>query len=132
MHLHDLGAVQAYASHEKARTSLVKHLFKPTIHPSHTKVYELEADRKLAEMNQLRDSIRIDFITGNMDKPAGQFLLTRLIKKMPVDSLRYFYRLIPVEMKKVNLPGSSVTRSIRMPITASVRQITCFPFQEVP
>lgn len=100
MHLHDLGAVQAYASHEKARTSLVKHLFKPTIHPSHTKVYELEADRKLAEMNQLRDSIRIDFITGNMDKPAGQFLLTRLIKKMPVDSLRYFYRLIPVEMKK--------------------------------
>lgn len=31
---------------------------------------------------------------------AGQFLLTRIMKKLSPDSLRHFYRLIPVEMKK--------------------------------
>lgn len=35
-----------------------------------------------------------------MDKYAGQFLLTRIMKKLSPDSLRQFYRLIPVEMKK--------------------------------
>ena len=61
---------------------------------------ELEVDIELHAAQQERDSIRIDFIESNMDKYAGQFLLTRIMKKLSPDSLRQFYRLIPVEMKK--------------------------------
>lgn len=81
MLLHSLGAVQ-----KKAYSS--------------SSSYELEVDTKLQEAQAKRDSIRLRFIGQNMDKYAGQFLLTRIMKKMTVDSLRQFYHLIPIEMKK--------------------------------
>lgn len=81
MFLHNLGAIQ-----KKAHAA--------------TSSYELEVDTKLHEAQTKRDSIRAHFIGGNMDQYAGPFLLTRIMKKMTVDSLRQFYRLIPVEMKK--------------------------------
>lgn len=62
--------------------------------------YELDVDKELHEAQLRRDSIRLRFIGNNMDKYAGQFLLTRIMKKMVVDSLRQFYRHIPVDMKK--------------------------------
>ena len=61
---------------------------------------ELEVDIELHAVQRERDSVRIAFIGENMDKYAGQFLLTRIMKKLSPDSLRQFYRLIPVEMKK--------------------------------
>lgn len=61
---------------------------------------ELEVDIELHAAQRERDSVRIAFIGENMDKYAGQFLLTRIMKKLSPDSLRQFYRLIPVEMKK--------------------------------
>ncbi len=60
----------------------------------------LPQDWELAQIEKERDSIRLDFIRHHMHQAAGQFLLTRIMKQMPVDSLREFYRLIPVEMKR--------------------------------
>lgn len=62
--------------------------------------YELNEEIEVNKLMQIRDSARIDFIRKNMDKYAGQFLLTRMMKKMPPDSLRQFYQLIPVKMKR--------------------------------
>lgn len=60
---------------------------------------ELPVDIELNAATRSRDSIRLSFISKNMDKPAGQFLLTRIMKQLSPDSIRMFYRLIPVEMK---------------------------------
>lgn len=46
------------------------------------------------------ESIKRSSFGENMDKYAGQFLLTRIMKQLSMDSLRQFYRLVPVEMKK--------------------------------
>lgn len=64
--------------------------------PSHV----LVVDEELEQAGRERDSVRAIFISHNMDKYAGQFLLTRIMKKLSPDSLRQFYRLIPVEMKR--------------------------------
>lgn len=85
MFLHDLGAIGKKRQQDGKDTP---------------KTSELDVDIKLHAAQQERDSIRIDFIGKNMDKYAGQFLLTRIMKKLSPDSLRQFYRLIPVEMKK--------------------------------
>lgn len=85
MFLHDLGAIGKKRQQDGKDTP---------------KTSELDVDIKLHAAQQERDSIRIDFINKNMDKYAGQFLLTRIMKKLSPDSLRQFYRLIPVEMKK--------------------------------
>lgn len=85
MFLHDLGAIGKKRQQDGKDTP---------------KTSELDVDIKLHAAQQKRDSIRIDFIGKNMDKYAGQFLLTRIMKKLSPDSLRQFYRLIPVEMKK--------------------------------
>ena len=60
----------------------------------------LEVDWELKHVEQTRDSVRLDFAYNNMDTYAGQFLLTRFMKQVSIDSLRQFYRLIPVEMKR--------------------------------
>lgn len=85
MFLHDLGAIGKKRQQDGKDTP---------------KTSELDVDIILHAAQQERDSIRIDFIGKNMDKYAGQFLLTRIMKKLSPDSLRQFYRLIPVEMKK--------------------------------
>lgn len=56
-------------------------------------------DDELSATEHLRDSIRFQFVYGNMDTYAAQFLLTRFMKLVCIDSLRRFYRLIPVDMK---------------------------------
>jgi formylglycine-generating enzyme required for sulfatase activity len=63
-------------------------------------LYDREGiDRELAAAEYTRDSLRFEFIYSHMDTYAGQFLLTRFMKLISVDSLRQFYRQIPVEMK---------------------------------
>ncbi|MDH6303576.1 formylglycine-generating enzyme required for sulfatase activity [Parabacteroides sp. PF5-5] len=60
----------------------------------------LDVDWELKQVEHERDSIRFEFVYSHMDTYAGQFLLTRFMKLISIDSLRQFYRLIPVEMKK--------------------------------
>ncbi|MDD2438088.1 MAG: SUMF1/EgtB/PvdO family nonheme iron enzyme [Massilibacteroides sp.] len=60
----------------------------------------LDVDWELKEVDHVRDSIRLDFVYKHMDTYAGQFLLTRFMKQVSIDSLRQFYRLIPVDMKR--------------------------------
>ena len=62
--------------------------------------FELATDIELHAAILKRDSLRMEFIARNMDKQAGQFLLTQVMKKISVDSLYHFYRLIPPAMKK--------------------------------
>lgn len=62
--------------------------------------YRLDAEIQLEKTISSRDSIRSAFIQNNMDKYAGQFLLTRVMKKLTPDSLQALYRRIPVEMKR--------------------------------
>lgn len=100
MYLHDLGAVGKPASENGARKNRIVVPFLNFGNRPRAKAVELEVDLELERAQQERDSIRALFISQNMDKYAGQFLLTRLMKKMPMDSLRGFYRMIPVEMKK--------------------------------
>lgn len=99
MFLHDLGATGKKRPGDKNKSSVLQSInnFNSNTAP---KTYELETDIELHAAQQERDSIRITFIEKNMDKYAGQFLLTRIMKKLTPDSLRQFYRLIPVEMKK--------------------------------
>jgi len=62
--------------------------------------YDRQAiDKELATTEHLRDSVRFGFVYNHMDTYAGQFLLTRFMRLISIDSLRQFYRLIPVEMK---------------------------------
>lgn len=106
MFMHELGAVSRNRPKEKGskkNISVLSSVLGSSGSPAHT----LEVDEELEQAQQERDSIRIAFISRNMDKYAGQFLLTRLMKKMTPDSLRQFYRLIPVEMKR-----SKFTRQI--------------------
>lgn len=63
-------------------------------------LYDREGiDRELAAVEYTRDSLRFEFIYDHMDTYAGQFLLTRFMRLVSVDSLRQFYRQIPVDMK---------------------------------
>lgn len=59
----------------------------------------LDVDWELKDVEHLRDSIRLDYVYKHMDTYAGQFLLTRFMKQVSIDSLRQFYRLIPMDMK---------------------------------
>lgn len=100
MYLHDLGATGKQASNPTSgKNKIVIPFLKFGSQPP-AKTAELEVDIELARAQHGRDSVRALFISQNMDKYAGQFLLTRLMKKMPMDSLRGYYRMIPVEMKK--------------------------------
>lgn len=49
---------------------------------------------------RIRDSLRMNYITEHMDKAAGQLLLTRVMRKMPPDSVRRFYEKIPPQTRK--------------------------------
>lgn len=100
MYLHDLGATGKQAPNETSRKNKIVIPFLKFGSQPGAKTAELEADVELARAQHERDSLRALFISQNMDKYAGQFLLTRLMKKMPMDSLRGYYRMIPVEMKK--------------------------------
>ena len=62
--------------------------------------YKLKEEIEIEQVTQLQDSIRATFIQTHMDQYAGQFLLTRIMKDLPPDSLKALYRRIPVEMKK--------------------------------
>ncbi|MBS6576914.1 MAG: SUMF1/EgtB/PvdO family nonheme iron enzyme [Parabacteroides goldsteinii] len=99
MFLHDLGATGKKKDDDKKKKTLKLSFGGGSPRPVRGS-QELEVDIELHAAQQERDSIRIDFIESNMDKYAGQFLLTRIMKKLSPDSLRQFYRLIPVEMKK--------------------------------
>jgi len=67
-------------------------------------IYELDVDLALRQATHSRDSIRLNFIRENMDRPSGQFMLTRIMKNMSMDSLRQFYRSIPPEMRQNRFP----------------------------
>ncbi len=97
MYLHDLRAKKDKRLGNKKMAKAALESIKKEMA---AKTFEPQTDLKLRIAQQERDSIRIDFIESNMDKYAGQFLLTRIMKKLSPDSLRQFYRLIPVEMKK--------------------------------
>ena len=98
---HELGAIGKKRSDgkEKKKPAFLQSLSNLNAQPVRGS-QELDVDIELHATQQKRDSIRIAFIGDNMDKYAGQFLLTRIMKKLSPDSLRQFYRLIPVEMKK--------------------------------
>ena len=97
MYLHDLRAKKDKRLGNKKMAKAALESIKKEMA---AKTFEPQTDLKLRIAQQERDSIRISFIEHNMDKYAGQFLLTRIMKKLSPDSLRQFYRLIPVEMKK--------------------------------
>lgn len=99
MFQHELGAVGRKKNDDKKKKAFMQSLSSLSSKPVRG-IQELEVDIELHAAQQERDSIRIAFIENNMDKYAGQFLLTRIMKKLSPDSLRQFYRLIPVEMKK--------------------------------
>lgn len=60
----------------------------------------LIADFQKDKLSEQRDSLRLLFIYNNMDKNAGLFELTRIMKFLPVDTLRNLYRLIPNDLRK--------------------------------
>lgn len=60
----------------------------------------LQCDIEMNKASNERDSLRLLFIENNMDKLAGQFLLTKVMKNMIPDSRRTFYNRIPVTMKQ--------------------------------
>lgn len=62
--------------------------------------YKLREEIEIEQLSRRLDSIRSVFIQNHMNQYAGQFLLTRVMKNIPPDSLKALYRLIPVEMKK--------------------------------
>lgn len=98
MALHEMGAI-GKRSRGKKKPAFLESLSNLNAQPVRGS-RELDVDIELHAAQQERDSIRLAFIGKNMDKYAGQFLLTRIMKKLTPDSLRQFYRLIPVEMKK--------------------------------
>ncbi|RHJ79594.1 formylglycine-generating enzyme family protein [Parabacteroides sp. AM08-6] len=83
--------------------------------------YELDEEIELNKLTAIRDSLRILFIKNNMDKYAGQFLLTRIMKKLPIDTLQQYYRLIPVEMKKTKFTRQ-ISNQINPYADNSIRQ----------
>lgn len=99
MYLHEMKATGIKRPGEKSE-SIKRSSFGEILVGARKKGYELEVDIELDAAQQERDSIRRVFIGKNMDKYAGQFLLTRIMKQLSMDSLRQFYRLVPVEMKK--------------------------------
>ena len=100
MFMHDLGATSRHRPGDKEKKKSSSGIMVALGMSQPKSSHILEVDHELELAQQERDSIRIAFINRNMDKYAGQFLLTRLMKKMSPDSLRQFYRLIPVEMKR--------------------------------
>lgn len=58
------------------------------------------ADQQEKALSNQRDSLQLLFIHKNMDKNAGLFELTRVMKFLPVDTLRDLYRLIPNDLRK--------------------------------
>lgn len=60
----------------------------------------LQCDIEMDKASKKRDSLRMYFIENNMNKLAGQFLLTKVMKNMVPDSLRTYYNRIPVMMKQ--------------------------------
>ena len=62
--------------------------------------YKLREEVEIEQLTAQQDSIRSDFIQNHIDWYAGQFLLTRVMKTLPPDSLKALYQRIPVEMKK--------------------------------
>lgn len=99
MYLHEIKATGIKRPGDKSE-SIKRSSFGEILVGARKKGYELEVDIELDAAQKERDSIRRVFIGENMDKYAGQFLLTRIMKQLSMDSLRQFYRLVPVEMKK--------------------------------
>ncbi|WP_293667359.1 SUMF1/EgtB/PvdO family nonheme iron enzyme [uncultured Parabacteroides sp.] len=62
--------------------------------------YKLKEEIEAELLAHRLDSVRSSFIQTHMDQYAGQFLLTRIMKDLPPDSLKALYSRIPVEMKK--------------------------------
>ncbi|MCD7848492.1 MAG: formylglycine-generating enzyme family protein [Parabacteroides sp.] len=62
--------------------------------------YKLKEEIEAELLAHRLDSVRSSFIQAHMDQYAGQFLLTRIMKDLPPDSLKALYSRIPVEMKK--------------------------------
>ena len=79
MFLHDLGATGKKKDDDKKKKTLKLSFGGGSPRPVRGS-QELEVDIELHAAQQERDSIRIDFIESNMDKYAGQFLLTRIMK----------------------------------------------------
>lgn len=60
----------------------------------------MEVDTYMNQAILKRDSLRMDYIASHMDKAAGQFLLTRVMRRMSPDSVRRLYEKIPPKTRK--------------------------------
>ena len=97
---HSLGAWSESGGYSSGPQDFLKRFSKKKNKPQQEgKKMGLDVDWELKDAEHTRDSLRFEFAYRNMDSYAGQFLLTRFMKLISIDSLRQFYRLIPVDMK---------------------------------
>lgn len=99
---HRLGAWSKGSSKNQGQLAAIAGMFKKKKDEevSEVKGMGLDVDYELNHVEHLRDSMRMDYIYSHMDTYAGQFLLTRFMKQVSIDSLRQYFRLIPMEMRR--------------------------------
>ncbi|MCD7914823.1 MAG: SUMF1/EgtB/PvdO family nonheme iron enzyme [Tannerellaceae bacterium] len=104
MYLQDLTSDDPKAAKSKRYSKQMKQELKRFVNKDNRVNFELEIDLKTGRAIDRRDVVRMKFIDQHMESPAAQFLLTRVMKKLPMDSLRYFYSHIPLEMRRSKYP----------------------------
>lgn len=104
MYLQDLTSYDSKATRNKRYSKPMKRELKKFANKDNRANFELEVDLKTGRAVDQRNAIRMAFIDRHMDTPASQFLLTQVMKRLPMDSLRYYYSQIPLDMRRSKFP----------------------------